>query len=460
MRTRSAKKLAQRIDLHYFKHAPPLRRWRTILSIAAPLLGLLWLGAMAAAGSRAAFSSGPVSASHAFAEAKCEVCHVRDTSFRAHVGASACLTCHDAPAHALNQPAPPDCATCHREHKGRVALSVTADAFCTDCHGSLTPAGSALGDAGAGKRAPGSGNTASGSGGAEGRELPFVSKDPIARTVTAFPSGHPDFASAKAGAADPGTLAFNHAVHMSDDLRGPAGPEDLQCVACHKPEIARVSSKRKASAGLMAALNYEQQCARCHPLFFDERIEVAAPHEEPAAVRAFVERSLREYIARHPGDISLADPPSRRVPLNFPRPAEPPARTAAEWVERRTARAEAVLWGRTCSYCHQLPAADSRVEDGQRLRALPVIAPSRLTTHWMPKAAFDHAPHLMVECASCHAAQESRKTSDVLMPRVETCATCHAPAKGARADCVECHGYHDWAKAHPVSPRFKVTDFQ
>jgi hypothetical protein len=78
----------------------------------------------------------------------------------------------------------------------------------------------------------------------------------------------------------------------------------------------------------------------------------------------------------------------------------------------------------------------------------------------MPKAAFDHAPHLMVECASCHAAQESRNTSDVIMPRVETCATCHAPAKGARADCVECHGYHDWTKAHPVSPRFKISDFQ
>ena len=70
MRTRTAKKLAQRIDLHYFKRAHPLRRWRTILSIAAPAVALLWLGGMAAAGSRAPYSSGPVSSAHAFAEMK------------------------------------------------------------------------------------------------------------------------------------------------------------------------------------------------------------------------------------------------------------------------------------------------------------------------------------------------------------------------------------------------------
>src|SRR5688572_5761995 len=99
MRTRTAKKLAQRIDLNYFKRQHGLRRLRLLLSIAVPALGLLWLGGMAAAGSRAPYSSGPVSSAHAFVENKSEVCHQRDDSFRAHVTATACSTCHAGPSH-------------------------------------------------------------------------------------------------------------------------------------------------------------------------------------------------------------------------------------------------------------------------------------------------------------------------------------------------------------------------
>src|SRR6266540_2272185 len=220
MRTRSAKKLAQRIDLYYFKHAAPLRRWRTILSIAAPILGLLWLGGMAAAGSRAAFSSGPVAGAHAFAESKCEVCHVRDTSFRAHVSDRACLTCHDAPAHAGSKEPAPSCATCHREHQGRVALAHTSDDFCVRCHGDLAghaAAGSAVRDAGSAMRDP------------------KVAR--IATTVEGFPEGHPEFRAAQ----DPGTLKFNHQVHLKKDLRGPKGSEQLECRHCHAPQLASAS---------------------------------------------------------------------------------------------------------------------------------------------------------------------------------------------------------------------------
>lgn len=430
MRTRSAKKLAQRIDLYYFKHASPLRRWRTMLSIALPALGLLWLGSLAVAGSRTAYSSGPVSSAHAFAEAKCEVCHVQDTGFRAHVTEQACVTCHAAPPHATNQPTPPACATCHLEHQGRVALSKTADDFCVRCHAGVT--------------------TTDG-------------EPKIAKTVTQFPDGHPEFAASRADARDPGTLKFNHQIHLKADLSSPTGPEKLECTSCHKPEIARVSllnheTQRKTSTGLMGALNYEQQCARCHPLFFDSRIDAQAPHDEPAVVRASVQQRLRDYAAQHPDDLSRPDVASRRMPLNFPRPQEPPARTPAEWVERRTARAEQLLWDRTCAYCHDLarPGAPGDARPSQP----PVVARAGVRQQWMPKAKFDHAPHLMVECASCHAAGTSTKTSDSLMPPAASCATCHAPDKGAESRCFECHGYHDWTKGHAVAPRFKITDFQ
>lgn len=445
MRTRSAKKLAQRINLDYFKHASPLRRWRTMLSIVIPTAGLLWLGAFAAAGSRAPYSSGPLSKAHAFTEAKCEVCHARDTSVRAHVTQNACLACHDAPAHAAAEAPPPDCASCHREHKGRAELAATRDGFCVSCHADLPATQAGRHPTGARERAPGSAGAAQ-----------------IAPSVTAFPAGHPAFAAMKPGALDPATLKFNHAAHMQDDLRGPSGPETLECAACHAPAVGRVSSERKTKTGLTASINYEQQCARCHQLFFDERIDQPAPHDDPAVVRTFVEHTLRDYIARRPDDIDKADPPSRRVPLNFPRVQEPPARTAAEWALRRAARAEELLWGRACRYCHELTQAAASPAQAAALRApaLPVVSRVNVTTRWMPKATFDHAPHLMVECASCHEADQSRATSDVLMPSVETCATCHAPGKGAGSSCVTCHGYHDWTKARPVKATFKVSDFQ
>jgi len=426
MRTRSAKKLAQRIDLYYFKHASPLRRWRTILSIALPAAGLLWLGGLAIAGSRAAYSSGPVSTKHAFAEAKCEVCHVRDATFRAHVSDKACVTCHDAPAHARSTDPAPSCAACHREHQGRTALARTADDFCVRCHGDL-------------HSDPGSG-----------------SRDPIAQSVRAFPAGHPEFRAARPAVQDPGTLRFNHQIHLKKDLRGPAGPEQLECAGCHLPQLTRTATPRRSRAGLMAPLNYEQQCARCHPLFFDERIDTAAPHEEPAVVRAFVRKALGDYVAANPKSLSMADSPSRRLPLNFSVVPEPPARTPAEWVERRSLRAEQRLWDPQrglCAYCHKVLGLRSTDH-------LPAMETVHGTATWMPRAAFDHGPHLMVDCTSCHDAAKSTMTGDVIMPAKETCATCHAPGKGAESRCFECHAYHEWSKEKPVAPRFRATDFR
>ena len=438
MRVRTAKTLASRIDLHYFKRAHGLRRWRYLLSIAAPLAALLWVAALTASGSRTPYSPGPVSSAHAFAENRCEVCHgggrnqaTAPPAFRAHTTDAACLTCHDGPAHAANQPSAPSCATCHQEHRGRVQLARTEAQFCLDCHADL-------------KTTPG----------APG----------IAAHVGAFPAGHPEFAARRDGAVDPAQLRFNHAVHLKRDLRGPKGPEQLACTTCHAPQTARAESgaKRPARTGLMTPVTYQQHCASCHPLFFDERLERVAPHEEPAAVRTFVLQALADYIRANPGDVGKPDAAVRRVPLNFPRPPEPPARNAAEWIARRAAADERLLWNKTCVECHARSASPGSVG------ALPVYAATNITKRWMPRAAFDHSPHLMVTCASCHAAESSTNTSDVLLPSAATCATCHAGtgrpglgrAGGAESRCFECHRYHDWTKARPVTPSYTIGDLK
>jgi predicted CXXCH cytochrome family protein len=431
MRTRSAKKLAQRIDLYYFKHASPLRRWRTILSLAAPVIGLLWLGGMTAAGSRAAFSSGPVAAAHAIAESKCEVCHVRDAGFRAHVSDTACLTCHDAPAHAGSKESAPSCATCHREHQGRVALARTADEFCSRCHGP-----------------------------AEVPQPVAVGHTPAHREfVTAFPSAHPDFGVTRGAVKDSRGLKFNHQVHVKTDLRGPKGPEQLDCRQCHAPQVA--STRRNPARTWMAASNYQTQCARCHPLFFDERLDVQAPHRQSGEVYSFIEQALREYIAAHPSEITRPDPPARRLPLNFALPPAPPARTADEWVARRLARASTVLRLAICGNCHTYGIAIAGPIRGREHQG-PTFTVAKMAASpvWMPHATFDHRPHLMVDCISCHDAEKSTLSSDVIMPKKEICAECHAPKKGAESRCFECHAYHEWSREKPVAPHFRATDFK
>jgi predicted CXXCH cytochrome family protein len=116
--------------------------------------------------------------------------------------------------------------------------------------------------------------------------------------------------------------------------------------------------------------------------------------------------------------------PARRLPLNFPRADEPAARTPQEWASRRGIRAERLLWEKTCAECHHVSGAPQ-----------PSIAPATLQKQWMGRAAFDHMPHLMVRCESCHAAEQSRETSDLLMRAVATCPTCHAPDEGAASQC-------------------------
>lgn len=444
MRVRTAKTLARRIDLHYFKHARGMRRWRYVLSAAAPLAVLLWVSVFAAAGNRTPYSPGPVSRAHAFVENRCEVCHVGASdggrsgsaseprrplaAFRAHTTDAACLTCHDGPAHAATQTAPPACAACHQEHQGRVQMARTEDRFCVDCHGDLKTT----------QGAP-----------------------RVAKQVGTFPARHPEFAAVRAGAQDPARMRFNHAVHLKDDLRGPRGPEKLECAACHAPErgAGRRGAKGPGATGLMAPVTYQQHCARCHPLFFDERLDQAAPHAQPEEVRAFVQQALAAYIRANPGDIAKPDSAFRRVPLNFPRAPEPPARNADEWIARRAAADERLLWNKTCVECHEVetPAAPAR---------LPVFAATNMTRQWMPRASFDHTPHLMVTCASCHAAAGSTATSDVLLPAQATCASCHGPSKPSLRQrqgsvenrCFECHRYHDWSKARPVVPSFSLPD--
>jgi hypothetical protein len=124
-------------------------------------------------------------------------------------------------------------------------------------------------------------------------------------------------------------------------------------------------------------------------------------------------------------------------------PAEVRELMPARWVAERTVDAETLLWRKTCKQCHVLLEG-------------PKIAAAVVRTQWLPHAKFDHDAHRGFSCVSCHAkALTSTETSDVLVPGIETCKTCHAPGpEHAESRCFECHTYHDWAKRNEVKPRY------
>lgn len=71
----------------------------------------------------------------------------------------------------------------------------------------------------------------------------------------------------------------------------------------------------------------------------------------------------------------------------------------------------------------------------------------------MPEAIFSHGAHEEVKCESCHeGARTSSQTSDVLLPKIDSCRTCHSAAGGVhqsegnktvKSDCIMCHSYHE-----------------
>lgn len=414
-RTRTTKKLAQRINLEYFKKLQAIPLWRRILSAVFATAGLAWIGWHALGGTPAIYNAGPLGHSHALLSQNCGACHVSKAGYRRSATDQACLACHDGPIHQAGQTFTPSCASCHIEHSGAMRLASTSDSACTECHAAL-------------KTTHGPSRFRSG--------------------IRGFDGTHPEFAALGSGAMDPGTVKFNHRVHLKADLRGPDGPTRLRCASCHEP--MRASPGSRASSG-MEAVNYERHCAACHALNFDRRMGRPAPHREPKVVYDFVLSMLTEYIAAHPAEISLPGEADMRLPARPPRLL---ARSASAWVVERMRDAELLLWRKSCKECHTLSYPNGA-------GALPAVAKAAIATRWLPHASFDHRAHQMVECESCHAkAQESQQASDVLIPGIQTCRACHRPGpNAAEARCFECHTYHDWSKEKPVPGKFVVTQF-
>jgi len=434
---RTTKKLAQRIDLNYFKRPHPFRRWRFWLSVAAPLVAILWLTWYGVAGNNRVYSGGRLSSAHAVLAAKCDACHMKTvSSFSAKASDQACLSCHDGPMHHDNQTFTPNCASCHEEHQGRMRLAATADASCTQCHANLRTVGAPT---------------------------------KFTRDIENFGSRHPEFAALRPGAVDPGTIKLNHAVHLKKNLKGPNGePVQLDCDDCHRPPTSAQPLRFGSATGTpvaiaqksdlpiaisarayMAPVTYVKHCVACHGLQFDKRFTESVPHDTPQVIHTFLIQKFQQYVAAHPAE--LREPgPDRTLPQK-PVPVAVRVVTRDQWVAERVSESEELLWRKACKQCHAL----SIPGDGE----LPTVAKSNITTRWMPHADFNHERHQMLKCTECHAgALTSHETADILLPGIATCEKCHhSGADGAESRCFECHTYHDWTKEKEVKGRLTLT---
>jgi len=434
---RTTKKLAQRIDLNYFKRPHPFRRWRFWLSVAAPVIAVLWLAWYGVAGNQRVYSGGKMSPAHAVLVAKCDACHLKTaSSFSAKAGDQACLACHDGPIHHANQTFTPNCSSCHEEHQGRMRLAATADASCTQCHADLRTAG---------------------------EPTKYV------RDIENFGAGHPEFAALRPGAVDPGTIKLNHAVHLKKNLKGPNGePVQMDCDDCHRPPTSAQPLRFGSATGMpvaisqkselpvaisarayMAPVTYAKHCVACHGLQFDKRFTESAPHDTPQVIHTFLVQKFETYIATHPAELREVGP-DRALPQK-PLPVAVRVLTREQWVTERVSESEELLWRKTCKQCHALTVPT----DG----ALPTVAKSNITARWMPHADFNHERHELLRCTECHAgALTSHQTADILLPGIATCEKCHhSGSDGAEARCFECHTYHDWTKQKDVKGRLTLS---
>jgi hypothetical protein len=132
-------------------------------------------------------------------------------------------------------------------------------------------------------------------------------------------------------------------------------------------------------------------------------------------------------------------------------------RLQANTPTEHVAVAARLLWGKTCKECHQLSFA----EDG----SLPTVAEPKITSVWLPKARFNHESHRSFDCTSCHEqTQTSQQTSDILVPSIAVCQTCHNgdPKQAGHAEnrCYECHDYHDWKQQPAFKGRYNFEQWK
>ena len=362
--------------------------------------------------------SGEVMNSHKFFANDCAACHTKAFVM---VEDAACTACHTKqhghidkvkfPAEELTSTR---CATCHTDHQGPHPIRAAKQELCSDCHNDLDRK-------------------------VEGMHLANVSD---------FETNHPQFKptiwqnpskgiqkriSLDDNPVEVSNLKFPHKTHMNvNRMRNPTTGKNtqLECASCHVPEI---------SGAYIEPVKMEEHCGDCHLLTFDSIApKRMVSHGKPEEIY----QELTEFYSSLALKGGASDKTAPKVVRR--RPGTPfvngeEKKEALQWADLKTKKAARYLFSASqCGSCHEV-IKDQKNASGYS------VEPVKVTQIWQPKSVFDHGKHKDVACAECHAADTSMKSSDVLLPKIEGCQTCHGGEQATDkipSTCISCHGFH------------------
>lgn len=401
------------------------------------------------------WSSGSLSTAHAALSSNCQACHTQPFQ---PVQDSACQSCHvnvhdHAPLN-LMQAAMPQmsglrgfqqgirntfgqtagrCVECHTEHEGPQRMVATPQQFCADCHTDLRARVSQtrLGNASDFERL-------------HPEFQPLV--------LTRWDGGRPVWqrVALNQRPLEMSNLKFPHGLHLSatngvaQAARANGLGQQLECASCHTPtpDGARFQN-----------VDMQRNCGTCHSLSFDRIGGTLRTlrHGSPEQVIADIRGLYRAGGPVFPPELS---PGGRQRPgdVNQIRAAVQFARAQADTAARGERAIRAIFTGDngTCSECHNVIQPTAGTLDYR-------IAPVQFTSRYMFHGWFDHRAHQIVQrpgerrlegsagCLSCHNANASSSSSDVLLPNLQSCRTCHGGERTALpvpSTCAMCHDYH------------------
>jgi hypothetical protein len=379
------------------------------------------------------WQAGDLAAAHHYFGSDCTLCHEKAFKW---VRDESCARCHgNVRAHAdpdkFNLPELGDarCAHCHRDHNGAGGLIVNDQKLCADCHRDLhaqTRNASQLVDVG-----------------------DFGTTHPQFSIDLPNWDGEGRFTPVRTSLAtadikEKSGLKYPHDVHLDPDgIKSPNGKKVLVCATCHVAE---------PGGAKMKPVDFETMCQECHRLDFD----VLEPGRQvPHAKVAEIIYTLDEFYAKRALEGGYTDQTSPAIVQQRRRPGQPLTRAeqveAQQWARDKSRQvAESLFTGRACTVCHSV-SPGLRAGDPWR------IAPVRVAGSWFSKAHFTHGAHDSFTCEQCHPATTSKASTELLIPGIDNCRTCHAGESGASqrvaSTCTSCHGYHE-------NPALLLTELQ
>ncbi len=400
------------------------------------------------------WSSGSLSSPHAGLGMDCQSCHTE--AFVA-VSDSSCVSCHEdvhdhadpkrlklakAPlnwdgkisrkiAETFSRPEG-RCVECHTEHEGAGPMEDTKQQFCSSCHTDMN------------KRLT---DTKIANAGDFGTAHPQFKPEVI--TANGSPPKRERISLDQKPLEDSG-LKFPHDVHLSR-TNGVARMgqqfgfgQALDCKDCHIKTPDGVQFQ---------AIDMEQSCAMCHSLGIEKIGDTVRTlrHGDPkmvvADLRAFY-RAGGPYRVRTRQVME-----GRKRPGSYARSQPYYAYFGSVNYSRADSAIRSVFSkGGACYDCHTVITPPAGSDNWQ-------VQKVHQTSRFMMKGWFDHAAHDTETCSSCHAAKKSGNASELLLPGIKTCRTCHG-GEASNADvpssCAMCHSFHADDGA-PWVPKFDMT---